>query len=148
MHNISTECLFSFITNPPGGYPPEIHRNSTGNPPEIRRKSTGNDSGKRPESFKFWCQFSFCSLLSGSILAALRRRRMKRKPSLAPPASASQQKLLHSSRLTSSILFHYPQFWFKGVQENTIFTVHPVPSASSSPFFLSSEQLSCSTSSL
>ena len=44
MHNISTECLFSFITNPPGGYPPEIHR-----------KSTGNDSGKRPESFKFWC---------------------------------------------------------------------------------------------
>ena len=44
MHNISTECLFSFITNPPGGYPPEI-----------RRKSTGSDSGKRPESFKFWC---------------------------------------------------------------------------------------------
>ena len=41
MHNISTECLFSFITNPPGGYPPEIHRNSAGNP---------------PESFKFWTQ--------------------------------------------------------------------------------------------
>ena len=45
MHNISTECLFSFITNPPGGYPPEFHQ-----------KSTENDSGKRPESFKFWCQ--------------------------------------------------------------------------------------------
>ena len=128
--------------------PWRIHRNSTRNTPKIRPKSTGNDSGKRPESFKFWCQFSFCSLLSGSILAALRRRRMKRKPSLAPPASASQLKLLHSSLLTSSILFHYPQFWFKGVQENTIFTEHPVPSASSSPFFLSSEQLSCSTSSL
>ena len=35
MHNISTECLFSFITNPPGGYPPEIHRKSAGNPPEM-----------------------------------------------------------------------------------------------------------------
>ena len=24
-------------------------------PVDIHRKSTGNDSGKRPESFKFWC---------------------------------------------------------------------------------------------
>ena len=59
MHNISTECLFSFITNPPEdihrkstGIPPEIHRKSAGNPPEFRRKSTGNS----PESFKFWTQ--------------------------------------------------------------------------------------------
>ena len=37
MHNISTECLFSFITNPPE----DIHRKSTGIPPEIHRKSTG-----------------------------------------------------------------------------------------------------------
>ena len=29
MHNISTECLFSFITNPPGGYPPEIRLKCT-----------------------------------------------------------------------------------------------------------------------
>ena len=64
MHNISTECLFSFITNPPGGYPPEIHRNSIGNPPEIRRKSIGNDSGKRPGSFKFWCLYMLMGFLS------------------------------------------------------------------------------------
>ena len=38
MHNISTECLFSFITNPPGGstgIPPEIHPKSARNPPEM-----------------------------------------------------------------------------------------------------------------
>ena len=59
-HNTSTECLFSFITNPPEdihrkstGIPPEIHRKSAGNPPEFRRKSTGNS----PESFKFWTQY-------------------------------------------------------------------------------------------
>ena len=76
MHNISTECLFSFITNPPGGYPPEIHRNSTGNPPEMipekgrnllsfgvgirpekhwkqTEKKAETFSGRRAESFKF-----------------------------------------------------------------------------------------------
>ena len=37
--------MFIFVYyKSPGGYPPEFHR-----------KSTGNDSGKRPESFKFWC---------------------------------------------------------------------------------------------
>ena len=59
MHNISTECLFSLITNPPV----DIHRNSAGNPPEIRRKSTGIPPeihrNERPESFKFWTQALF-----------------------------------------------------------------------------------------
>ena len=48
MHNISTECLFSFITNTPE----DIHRKSTGIPQEIHRNSAGNP----PESFKFWTQ--------------------------------------------------------------------------------------------
>ena len=56
MHNISTEYLFSFITNPPEGYPPEIHRKSAGNPPEMIP-----EKGRNLLSFGVW-QFPKCRL--------------------------------------------------------------------------------------